>query len=70
MQIILKRSRLRAEPRLLQWTKKARSVKTGDFTPSVSRREDSEIAGRTKPHPNWLGSVKTPCVCQIKTLKA
>ena len=31
MQIILKRSRLRAQPRLLQWTKKAHAATNGGF---------------------------------------
>ena len=31
---------------------------TGDFTPSVLQRQESEIAGRSKSRPNRLGSVQ------------
>ena len=47
MQIILKTSRLCAQPRLLLCT-------------SVAHRQDGEIAGHAKPRPNRLGSVKRP----------
>ena len=37
----------------------------GDFTVSVSHRQDSEIAGRVKPPANRLGSVKMANVSDI-----
>ena len=64
MQIILKRS-------TLQWTKKAlpffppSSLMKVEKSPSVLHRRDSEIAGCTKPRPNWLGSVKMPSIKRV-----
>ena len=56
MQIILKRS-------ILLCTKKAHAETSGGY-PLVLHGQleiDSEIAGRAKPRPNRLGSVKAYC---------
>ena len=57
MQIILKRSRLRAEPRLLKWTKKARAMTNGGFDPLGLTQE------------TWDKTVKSGA-CQAATERA
>ena len=60
MQIILKRSRLREQPRLLQWTKKARVMTNGGFYPLGFTQETWDKTGNSpgvlsRFEPAWQG---------------